>query len=245
MRVKLILEYDGTDYCGWQRQLNGITIQQKLEESYFLALGERVTITASGRTDSGVHARCQVAHFDTQLSISPEKFCNILNSFLPNDICVLSSTEVADDFHSRYSVKKKTYSYSFYCSQFVRPLLNRYATRINEGVDVEKMQSACKLLIGTHDFKAFSSTGSSVKGTVREIYNASVERKNEIITITVTGSGFLYNMVRIIAGTLLEIGYGKIDMSNITKAFERGDRNLLGKTVSPNGLIMEKVDYET
>lgn len=243
MRVKLTLEYDGTNYCGWQRQPNGMTIQEKIEECYFAALGEKVTITASGRTDSGVHARCQVAHFDTQKGIPAEKFCSILNVVLPEDIRVLSSTEVDESFHARYGVKKKTYTYRFYCSQFIRPLYNRYATRINEGVDVEKMQSACKLLIGKHDFKAFSSSGSSIKGTERELYFAQVEKEREIIAITVTGSGFLYNMVRIIAGTLLEIGFGKLDEGNITKAFETLDRSLLGKTVAPNGLTMEKVEY--
>ena len=166
MRIKLTVCYDGTSYCGWQRQKNGFTVQEALEQAVQALTGEKVSVTGSGRTDSGVHAKGQVAHFDTNSTIPAEKFFLALNPLLPDDIKVLKSERVSENFHSVRSAKRKTYVYSLYLSSVPVPLYERYALRTDEPIDIKKMQKAAELFIGEKDFKAFSSTGSSVKGTV-------------------------------------------------------------------------------
>lgn len=244
MRIKLIVSYDGTNYQGWQRQKNGVSIQEVLEDAVATATGERVVVTASGRTDAGVHAKGQVCHFDTNSTIPPDRFYKALNPHLPSDIKVLSSMEVSSDFNARKSAKQKTYSYAFYLSSVELPLKERYACRIEKEVDYFAMESAKQLFIGEHDFKAFSSTGSSVKTTVRTIYSLDIIKENDGFTISVCGSGFLYNMVRIIAGALLDIGCGKLNKKDIIKAFSTNDRSVLGKTLPPKGLTLMEVKYE-
>ena len=244
MRIKLTVCYDGTLYCGWQRQKNGFTVQEALEQAVETLTGEKVAVTGSGRTDSGVHAKGQVAHFDTNSTIPAEKFYLALNPLLPDDIKVLKSERVSENFHSVRSAKRKTYVYSLYLSSVPVPLYERYALRIDEPIDIKKMQKAAELFIGEKDFKAFSSTGSSVKGTVRKIYALSVEKKGEFIFIKVTGNGFLYNMVRIIAGTLVAIGKGEISEENVEKAFLTGERTYAGKTLAAKGLTLLRAEYE-
>ncbi len=243
MRAFLVLEYDGTDYAGWQRQKNGVSVQQKVEEALQSALGCPVKVTASGRTDAGVHALGQVTHLDYDGSIPPEKLCFALNAFLPGSIVVKKSGACESDFHARYSAKKKTYAYTFVESKVRRPLVERYAARVPEKLDDVAMHRAAQLFVGEHDFKAFCSTGSVVKTTTRTIYEAHVERTGDQVTFTVTGNGFLYNMVRIMAGTLLAVGEGKKTEQDISVAFATGERKRAGKTVPPAGLTLKSVEY--
>lgn len=243
MRIKIVLSYDGTGFCGWQRQTNGVSVQQTVENAVFDLTGEKVTVTASGRTDAGVHAAGQVAHFDTNANIPPEKFCKALNTFLPSGIKVLSSEKAADNFNARKDAKRKTYEYSLYLSDTEQPLKERYATRVYGDIDIEKMRAAARLLEGEHDFKAFSATGGSVKTTIRTVYGITVEKSGEDIKIRVTGSGFLYNMVRIIAGALIKAGKGELSESDIIKALETGERNLLGETLPAKGLCLLNAEY--
>lgn len=244
MRIKLCLSYDGTDFCGWQRQRNGVSVQQTVEDAVYSLTGEKVTVTASGRTDAGVHAKGQVAHFDTNANIPPEKFYKALNTFLPNGVKALSSEKASDNFNARKNAKRKTYEYSLYLSDTELPLKERYGTRVYGDTDIEKMRSAARLIEGEHDFKAFSATGGSVKTTVRTVYGITVAKSGEDIKITVCGSGFLYNMVRIIAGALVKAGKGEISESDILKALETGNRELLGETLPAKGLCLISVEYD-
>ena len=243
MRIKLTLSYDGTDFCGWQKQKNGVSVQQTVEDAVFSLTGERTTVTASGRTDAGVHAKGQVAHFDTKSDIPPEKFYKALNTFLPDSVKALSSERVNDNFNARKDAKRKTYEYALYLSDTVQPLKERYFARIYGDLDLEKMRSAATLIAGEHDFKAFSSTGGSVKTTVRKVDGVSVEKTGDEIRIRVTGGGFLYNMVRIIAGTLVKIGKGELPEENLLQAFKTGDRTLLGETLPAKGLCLISVEH--
>ena len=210
MRIKLCLSYDGTSFCGWQKQKNGVSVQSTVENAVFNLTGERVSVVGSGRTDAGVHAKGQVAHFDTQSNIPPEKFYKALNTFLPDAVKAVSSEKVSDKFNANRTAKRKTYEYSLYISDTVQPLKERYGTRIYGNIDIEKMRSAAKILEGEHDFKAFSATGSSAKTTVRTVYAITVDKVGDDIKIQVCGNGFLYNMVRIIAGALVKTGKGEI-----------------------------------
>ena len=243
MKIKLTLSYDGTHYCGWQRQKNGISVQETVEKAVFSLTGENVSVTGSGRTDAGVHAEGQVASFNTLSTIPPEKFYKALNVFLPPDVKAVKSEKAADDFHPVRSAKKKTYVYTLYISDVPLPLSERFAVRVDEGLDVDKMKAAAKLIKGTHDFKCFSSTGGSVKTTVRTVYDITVKEKDGLVKIAVTGDGFLYNMVRIIVGTLVMIGKGSAEENVITEMLDGGGRNLGGTTFPAKGLCLKKVEY--
>ena len=243
MRIKITVEYDGTEYCGWQVQPNGITVQQRLNEAVEALTDEKTSVVGSGRTDSGVHAAGQVAHFDTNSTIPPQRFAAALNSVLPADIRVLSSCEAEEGFHARFCAKKKTYSYKMYIAETVRPLWDRYACLLAYPVDVAAMSSAAKLFVGEHDFRSFMASGSSVQDTVRTVYSASVTTDGDFITFTVCGSGFLYNMVRIMAGTLVEVGAGRMSEADVVSALENGQRTLSGKTMPPHGLTLVSVEY--
>ncbi len=243
MRYKLTIQYDGTDFCGWQTQKNGVSVQQTLSDALAKIAKGKVVVVGSGRTDSGVHAYAQVAHVDMDTSVPGEKIKDAVNPYLPESVAVLESAVAPDGFHARYSAKKKTYVYRAYISPTRKPILDRFCLRLDKSPDFDKIKEGVSELIGEHDFKAFSSTGSSVKDTVRTVYSASVEFGDETIEFRITGNGFLYNMVRIIVGTLLDIGYGKREISDIKKAFETGDRTLCGKTVDGRGLALLCVDY--
>ncbi|MBQ9481197.1 MAG: tRNA pseudouridine(38-40) synthase TruA [Clostridia bacterium] len=244
MRIKLLLEYDGTEYCGWQIQPNGVTVQQRLQEAVSAVTGEEVSVVASGRTDSGVHAAGQAAHFDTSSSIPPERFAAALNSALPSDIRVLSSEAAPEGFHARFSAKKKTYCYKMYVAETLRPLYDRYACRLSFYPDVTAMKRAARLFEGEHDFRAFMASGSEVKDTVRTVYSSEIICDGDFILFTVCGNGFLYNMVRIMAGTLAEAGAGKMTDADIIDALENGNRTLCGKTMPPHGLTLLSVEYD-
>lgn len=245
MRIRLIVEYDGTDFCGWQIQPNGRTVQEELEKALKSLTGESVGVVGSGRTDSGVHALGQVAHFDVSgEAIPPERYATALNGLLPPDVKVISSEVVDCGFHARFSAKRKTYEYRLYESEFTRPLKDRYAARVIGKLDDRAMNSACEYLVGRHDFKCFLASNSQVKDTVREIYSAEVTRRDGDVVFSVCGNGFLYNMVRIIVGTLIKIGNGEIPPESMRDVVASGERKLAGKTMPPNGLILKKVDYE-
>ncbi len=243
MRIKLVISYDGTNYHGYQIQPNGLSIQEVLESAIEKATGEKTTVTASGRTDAGVHANGQVCHFDTISTIPPERFYKAINTHLPSDIKVLSSCLVSDEFNARKSAKKKTYAYSFYISETELPLKERYFCHLEKAPDLERIKANKNLFVGEHDFKAFCTVGSSVKSTIRTIYSIEIEEGNNEFRILVTGSGFLYNMVRIIAGALIDIGYSRLQKEDILKAFETGKRDILGKTLPAKGLTLIKVEY--
>lgn len=248
MRYGLKIAYDGTDYAGWQRQKNAVSVQEKLEEAVYLALGNRVNITASGRTDAGVHAVGQVCHFDLQSTVPPEKMPDCLNRFLPNDIRVVDGFYAGEEFDSNRSAKKKTYRYSLYVSAREMPLKERYATRIENAKELAILQSVAKLFEGEHDFKAFCASGSSVKTTVRTVYSVRVEEGESYgsrdINIFVTGNGFLYNMVRTMVGELLDLADGRRTEESLLSAYQTGDRSLLGKTMPAKGLTLMQVEYD-
>ena len=247
MKYAILLSYDGTAYRGWQTQKNGVSVQSVLEQAALAAFGKKVNIVASGRTDSGVHAAGQVCHFSADISVPAEKIADALNFRLPADICVLKSAAVPEEFDANRSSKKKTYVYRMYVARREHPLKSRYAVAVYPRPDIALMQKGVALYCGEHDFKAYCASGSSAKTTVRKVYSVSVEssfsRGSEDITITVCGAGFLYNMVRTMAGTLLYLGLGRVSLQDIINSLECGDRSLAGKTMPAKGLTLESVDY--
>ena len=250
MRYVLKIAYDGTAYAGWQRQKNAISVQEVLEETVFSVLKERVKITASGRTDAGVHAAGQVCHFDSEsITVPPEKMPDCLNKHLPPDIRAVEGWGADENFDSNRSAKRKTYAYSLYVSQREMPLKERYAVRIDTAPKAEVLQELARLFEGEHDFKAFCASGSSVKTTVRTVYEVKVEESESLgsrdLKIFVTGNGFLYNMVRTLVGELLAIAGGKRTKKSLLDAFATGKRELLGKTMPAKGLTLLDVEYPT
>ena len=244
-RIHLIIEYDGTRYAGWQRQANALAVQQVVEEKLSRLTGETIGVTGASRTDAGVHALGQSAHFDTSSRIPGEKFSYALNTMLPPDIRVRFSEEVPPDFHARFSTKGKRYRYLFYDAPHAGALnRNTHAHSIYPLNDTLMAQEA-QALIGTHDFAAFAASGSVVKDTVRTIWRADVTREGNDVKLIVEGSGFLYNMVRIIAGTLANIGSGKLQPGVFKRAIETGDRLDLGVTAPAHGLTLMEVFYTT
>ena len=248
MRYGLIIAYDGTNYAGWQRQPNAVSVQEKLEEAVFLALGQKTSVTASGRTDAGVHAVGQTCHFDLESTVPPEKMPDCLNRFLPPDIRAVDGFYAGEDFDSNRTAKRKTYCYRLYVSQREMPLKERYATRIERASDLEKLKQVAKLFEGEHDFKAFCASGSAVKTTVRTVYEVRVEEGESYgsrdIRIFVPGNGFLYNMVRTMVGELLDIADGRRTKESLLSAYQTGERGLLGKTMPAKGLTLMRVEYD-
>ena len=243
--IKLTIEYDGKDFNGWQKQPNKLNIQGTIEQAIKIVTGEEVDLIASGRTDAGVHAFGQVANFKTNSNIPIDKIAIALNSNLKKSIRIISAEEVDERFHSRLTCKKKTYRYVINNSEFSSAIYRNLETHIPQKLNVEKMREAAKYFEGEHDFKAFKASGTSSKSSVRTIYEAEViEMPNNRIYIELTGNGFLYNMVRIIAGTIVDVGVRKIEPEDIKKIIEAKDRNLAGKTLPPNGLYLVNVEYE-
>jgi tRNA pseudouridine38-40 synthase len=243
--IKLTIEYDGKDFNGWQKQPNKLNIQGTIEKAIKQITGEEVDLQASGRTDAGVHAVGQVANFKTNSNIPIEKFAIAINSNLKKSIIIKSAEEVDEKFHSRLNCKKKTYRYIINNSKYGTAIYRNLETHIPVKLDVEKMQEAIKYFEGEHDFKAFKASGTSSKSSVRTIYKAIVKQMpEERIYIELTGSGFLYNMVRIIAGTLVDVGLGKIEPAKIKEIIESKNRENAGKTLPPQGLYLVKVEYE-
>lgn len=242
-RIRLIVEYDGTDYSGWQRQENAMSVQQRLEEALSRLLGERITVIGASRTDAGVHALYQVAAFDAKCGIPAEKFAFALNTMLPADIRVSRSEECSADFHARYQAQGKIYRYLIDNAPHASALGRRTHAHAIYPLDVSIMDEEAQSMVGTHDFAAFAASGSIVKDTVRTIYACRVVRSGREVALLVYGNGFLYNMVRILAGTLLQVGSGKLERGAIARAIETGDRLALGVTAPPQGLTLMRVFY--
>jgi tRNA pseudouridine38-40 synthase len=243
--IKLIIEYDGTNYCGWQVQENGPSIQEEIEKALKVITGETIRINGSGRTDSGVHAKGQAANFTTDSTIPQEKFACALNGLLPRDITIKESKEMPIDFHARYNAVGKRYSYLIINSKFPSALLRNYAYHINycERLDIDRIEKAAQYFIGTYDFSGFMAAGSKVANTVRTIYELSVKKEKDLICFNYKGNGFLYNMVRIITGTLIYTGIGKIDPEDIKGIILSKDRKRAGITVPAHGLYLDEVYY--
>lgn len=245
MRYLLLVSYDGTNFSGWQIQPGKRTVQEAVEMAAEKALGCKVNVSASGRTDAKVHALGQVVQFDAETCIPAEKLCYCLNRFLPSDVKVLKSRSAPLGFDCTRTAKKKTYLYTAYYAETVLPLAARYAVRLTQRPKLERMHAASKLLLGEHDFAAFRSAGFTSKTSVRTIYEIKIESQLkmgvEFYQIEISGSGFLYNMVRIICGELFAIGFGK--ESGILQAFQTGQRSALAKTMPPEGLCLKAVDY--
>ena len=241
--IKLTIEYDGKDFNGWQKQPTKLNIQGEIEKAIEEITGEKVDLTASGRTDAGVHSLGQTANFKTESQIQIEKFAKAINSKLKKSIVIKSAEEVDERFHSRYSVKSKTYRYIINNSDNGTAIYRGLEYHIPMKLDVKKMQEAMKFFEGEHDFKAFKASGTSSKSSVRTIYKGEVKHEGERIIIEVTGNGFLYNMVRIIAGTLVDVGLEKIKPEEIPEIIESKDRTKAGKTLPPHGLYLLKVEY--
>ena len=242
-RIRLDIEYDGTNYCGWQRQDEELSIQQEIEEAIERTQGKFAVVEGSGRTDAGVHALNQVAHFDTASTIPPEKWRFVLNDVLPPDIRILKSSLANKDWHARFLVKEKTYKYVFYNSRVNTAIKRNYSFFVPYLLDDDKMITALKDLIGKHDFKAFMSAKSQKENTVRVIYKTELKRNGDELHLFVTGSGFLHNMVRTIAGTLIDIGRGQLPVNAYKTAIETKDRNALGITADAGGLFLYGVTY--
>ncbi len=241
---KMTVQYDGTKYNGWQRQGNTPnTIQGKLEDILSRMSGHKVEIHGSGRTDKGVHAMGQVASFKLETEKTDAELQSYINRYLPEDIAVTELSQAEERFHARLNAKKKTYMYRIQNSSVHNVFENRYMFLSEETLDVEKMQSAAGLFLGEHDFLGFSSVKRSKKSTVRTISDISVERMGDEVRILVSGNGFLYNMVRIISGTLLEIGMGERDADSIERVFETKNREMAGVTLPGKGLTLVSVEY--
>lgn len=247
MRYVLTVAYDGTEYAGWQRQKNALSVQETLETALFSALGVQARMTGSGRTDAGVHAAGQTCHFDAELSVPAEKLPDCLNRFLPASVRVIDGKEAKATFDCNRSAKRKTYCYSLYVSPREMPLKERYAVRVETAPSIELLKNAARLFEGEHDFKAFCASGSSVKTTVRTVYFVRVEESESYggrdLKIYVCGNGFLYNMVRTMVGELLDIANGKRTRESLELAYQTGKRELLGKTMPAKGLTLMSVEY--
>lgn len=242
-RVLLRVEYDGTAYAGWQRQENALSVQQVLEEALSRACGGPVSVTGSSRTDAGVHALCQMVHFDSDSSIPPDKFPFVLNNLLPRDIRVLSGREVPPDFHARFLSSGKTYLYQIINTRHGSALRRDTCWHVPVPLLPDPMLAAVRTLVGTHDFAAFQAAGGTAKTTVRTIHEATLDFSVGDIVFRVSGNAFLYNMVRIMAGTLVEIGLDKRSPDAFDRAFRSGNRLDLGMTAPARGLILAEVRY--
>lgn len=242
--IRLIIEYDGKDFNGWQKQPNKLNIQGEIERAISEITGEEIDLIASGRTDAGVHAIAQSANFKTNSNIPVEKIPIAINTKLKQSIRIKSAEEVDERFHSRYNCKQKTYKYVINNGNTASALYRNMEYFVPEKLNVESMKKAVKYFEGEHDFSGFKASGTSSKSSVRKIYKTSVTKDGDRIIIELTGNGFLYNMVRIIAGTLVEVGLDKIQPEDIPEIINSKDRTRAGKTLPPQGLYLVKVEYE-
>lgn len=242
-RIKITLDYIGTAYDGWQRQPDRDTVQKRVEEAIFSLSGERVSVVASGRTDAGVHALGQVAHFDVNAAIPAKNYMTGVNHFLPPDIRILSAEEAPEDFHARFSAHEKTYTYCIYESRFDRACYFNRAARVEQKLDLKNMKTAAEAFCGTHDFTSFCSAGADTTTFTRTIKDIRVTRSDGLVKISVTADGFLYNMVRRIAAVLVKAGKGQIDKAGAEKLINAAD-NKVAKDVMPAcGLYLKSVKY--
>ena len=243
MNIKLNLQYDGTEYHGWQIQKNSVTVQETVKNAIEKITGENVVLIGCGRTDTGVHAENYVCNFHTSSKMGADRFPYALCAMLPKDIVCFGASEVDEDFHASRSAVGKRYVYRILNREFPDAVLCRYAWHYKYPLEIDKMREAAAAFLGKHDFIGFASSGFSVKTTVREIYSLDISRKNDLITIDITGNGFLYNMVRIITGTLAAAGNGKINAADMKDIIESRDRQRAGITAPPEGLCLKEVYY--
>ena len=243
-RVKLTVAYDGTNYCGWQIQDNGITIEEVLNKNLCDLLKEDIRVIGASRTDSGVHALGNVAVFDTETRIPAEKLSFALNQRLPEDIRIVDSCEVATDFHPRYCDTEKTYEYRIWNDRFPNPLVRLYSKFVYYKIDVEKMEQAAQCLIGEHDFKSFCTPRTQVLTTTRTVTDISFRKEGKMLIMTIRGTGFLYNMVRIIMGTLLRVGTGLYEVERVKEILDAKDRAKAGPTAEACGLTLVEIKYK-
>ena len=243
-RVRLFVAYDGTDYCGWQVQPNGITVEEVLNRELGRLTGEDIHIIGASRTDSGVHALMNVAVFDTASSIPPERMAYALNKRMPEDIVITKSDEVGADWHPRYQDNvRKTYEYHIYNAPVLNPLKRKYSAFVSFPMDVEKMRRGAAYLVGEHDFVSFCNVRTNVSDTVRTVEDVTVTEDGADIVIRITGNGFLYNMVRIIAGTLIRVGRGFYEPEKVQEILEEKKRTAAGNTAPACGLVLVEIEY--
>ncbi|UAC48308.1 tRNA pseudouridine(38-40) synthase TruA [Bacillus aquiflavi] len=244
-RYKCTISYDGAQFFGYQIQPNKRTVQEEIEKALAnLHKGLHIRVTASGRTDTKVHAKGQVIHFDSPLSIPIHKWPVALNSILPEDITVVDIKNTDAQFHARFDAVSKEYRYFIFLNKVRDPFKRFYTYHFPYGVDLQEMEEASKLMLGTHDFTSFCSAKTETENKVRTMKEITLSKENDMLVIRFVGNGFLYNMVRILVGTLLEVGTGRREASSIPAIFERRDRSAGGKTAAPQGLYLWKVDYE-
>lgn len=243
--IKITISYDGTKYSGWQRQNNAIGIQNKIESAVKKITGKDIPIHGSGRTDKGVHAYGQVASFSGEFSIPTQNIATALNTHLDDDIVITKAEEVDNAFHARYSSVGKSYIYNIYNNSYRNPIMRNYSYHVKKDLDIERMQLASQYLLGEHDFSSFMSQGSNVKTTVRRIDEIRIGKNNkdDIITLYFKGNGFLYNMVRIIVGTLIQIGNGKREPEEMKRILQSLDRTQAGPRAAAEGLFLNEVYY--
>ena len=242
-RIRLTVAYDGTNYCGWQIQKNGITVEEVLNQTLSKFFKQEIVVIGASRTDSGVHALGNVAVFDAEVTMPPEKISYAINNLLSDDIRIQKSEEVAADFHPRYCDTRKTYEYKIYNAQFPDPTVRLYSHFVYFHLDEEKMQQGANYLVGEHDFKSFCTPKEDVENTVRTIYFINVIREGNMVKININGNGFLYNMVRIIVGSLLKVGMGMIPPEEIKNILEAKDRARAGHKAAACGLTLLHIDY--
>ena len=243
-RVRIVVAYDGTNYCGWQVQPNGITVEEVLNKKISALTGEDIHIIGASRTDSGVHALGNVAVFDTESRIPGDRIAYALNQKLPDDIVIVRSEEVAPDWHPRYQDEiTKTYEYHIYKAKTPNPMKRYYSTFVSFPLDVDKMREGAAYIVGEHDFASFCNVRTNVEDTVRTVHDIQIMQNGPDITIRITGNGFLYNMVRIIAGTLIRVGRGFYTPEKVKEILDAKERTEAGVTAAPNGLVLVEIDY--
>lgn len=242
-RILLTICYDGTDYHGWQYQNNALTVQQVLQEALSNVLGKATTVVGCSRTDAGVHAKEFCCHFDCDDNIPDNAFLKGVNGVLPDDIAVIGCKVTDSDFHARYSALGKTYVYNILNNSSKDPFLMRYAWKIDQPLKIDLMNAFCEKIVGTHDFYGFSSSGRTVEDTIRTVSQCFVTKENDSVKLQITGNGFLYNMVRIIVGTAVDVSFGRIPLKQVDKIFTEKKREFAGITAPAKGLFLEKVIY--
>ncbi len=243
-RYAIKIEYDGTNYAGWQRQSNALTVQESVESALLKLSSERLSVLGASRTDAGVHALGQVAHFDSALTVPADKLFLALNTILPPDIRVVASVEAPECFHSRFDASSKSYLYRVKTGKYAPAIFRNICEFVPGRLDLAAMQEAAEVFVGTHDFRCAMAVGSNAKTTVRTIHSFQVSEKNGFIEMEVSGNAFLYNMVRILAGTLIRAGQHRLSVCSMRRALEIGDRDLLGYTAPARGLTLLEVRYE-
>lgn len=242
-RIKLTVAYDGTDYCGWQVQPNGMTVEEILNRELSALTGEKVKVIGASRTDAGVHAEGNVAVFDTETGIPAERIAYALNCRLPEDIVAVKSEEVPGDWHPRYQCSVKTYEYRILNREMPDPVCRRSTVHVSYPLNLGDMRTAAGYLKGEHDFKSFCSPHTEVKDTVRTVHSLEIEKEGDIITVRISGNGFLYNMVRIIVGTLINVGRGACPPEKVKEILEARDRRKAAATAPAKGLVLKHIRY--